>query len=732
MCFARMMPEDIRSQSPVSSDASSASGSDGGLGAIRSASGRYELYIPAPEASMREEAFQWHITTRNFFAWMFGKPVVGGSLGKCLVDLLERIQLFRSDKADNLQDFMLYLQEMGYLDFAHCPDYSLALLYFAEHFELHDLWTDAFAHCVGMNETLCLSTEFEFISRVTKALITRAYLEMDLHLGRVARALSTFLEDDLSSTYLGLTNGARAHLDRFRSFLHSYYVEKFGYWPPPQGPTFSKSLHRSMYFEFQNLYDYLVDAESTDVLQNQTKLASGGICVLQNVGAFDQRHKYISLPHPLPLVPGYDDGEIKTQSQRALLAFKLGSRQAKTERGVTARTALLAATNKVQPSVYNCPLVKSYARFEREWVVKQEEKVSLSDARKVRWILIYGVLQSLISVTRAPKEVRDTEGPSYPLCCLVAGTPPWESGAKALITPAIPSINSSEDIMGLSDALKAQNSPESEPPSTPISIHPDCEQDYFSRTPFKGGPEYVANFTFPSRRSSILKSSAPSRTPSFREILVQGYGNGLNNASMDLPAHDPMTSEHEEEHRPSTLNLTVGCSTIPEMRTPTLEGFQLEAPEAPESPASGPISPMWSSENSSDKDDTDSSDYESGPLPDMDHASVCTSNVSSPKHSRYEGALLTYSRYENALLSKHDRNVSGASSLYPDAPTQAGDIDDFDMGKLPSSTHERTLSAALNKHARFSWRKSSSSKVLRLGNTDMDIHSALSLSSNDS
>ncbi|TKA71580.1 hypothetical protein B0A49_11803 [Cryomyces minteri] len=648
-----MIPEaNTRSHTPVNGDSSSTSGSGGRFSAIPSTAGKYELYVPAPEDSMREEAFQWHITTRNFFAWMSGKPLVGGSLGKSLVDLLERMQLFRSDKADNVQDFMAYVEKMGYLDFSHCPDYSLGLLRFAEHFELYDLWADAFAHCVGVNESLCLSTEFESIGRVTKALITRAYLEMDLHLGRVAPALCTFLEDDFSSTYLGLSNGARTHLDRFRSFLHSYYVEKFGYWPLPQGLGFSKSLYRSMYFEFQNLYDYLVDTESTDVLQNQTKLASGGICVLQNVNAFDQRHKYVSLPHPLPLMPDYDDRESKTQLQRALLAFKLGKKQAKAERGVTARTALSAATNKVEPSVVNCPLVKSYMRFEREWSVKQEEKVSVADARKVRWIFIYGVLQSLVSVTRAPKEVRDTESPSYPLCCLVAGMPPWQAGTKTLITPAIPSISSTEEVMGQSDTLKDQDSPEIEHSSTPISIHPDCEQDYFNHVPLHRGcsgsgtaltpaplrlnfasisrtssirllrKNIMASFTFPSRRSSVVKAPTALRTPSFREILVHGYGNGLNKASLDPPAHDPLSGEQEEQHRPTPLNLTVSCSTIPEMRTPTLEGFQLEPPVVPESSASVPMSPMWSFGNSSNKEDTGSSDYESGFLPDMDHASA--------------------------------------------------------------------------------------------------------------
>jgi len=56
---------------------------------------------------------------------------------------------------------MSYLEDMGYLDFAHSPDYALAALYYAEHYELHDLWVDAFVHCVGMNDELSISPEFE-------------------------------------------------------------------------------------------------------------------------------------------------------------------------------------------------------------------------------------------------------------------------------------------------------------------------------------------------------------------------------------------------------------------------------------------------------------------------------------------------------------------------------------------------------------------------------------------
>ena len=121
----------------------------------------WDVYIPAPENSSREDAFLWHLTTRNFLAFLFRKPLVGAHLGTTLVKLQERLLLFRSTLASNLDDFLDYVDEQGYRDYVNCPDYALAMLYYAEEFQLRDVWTDAWAHCVGMNANLVLSTEFE-------------------------------------------------------------------------------------------------------------------------------------------------------------------------------------------------------------------------------------------------------------------------------------------------------------------------------------------------------------------------------------------------------------------------------------------------------------------------------------------------------------------------------------------------------------------------------------------
>ena len=124
-------------------------------------SAQYELYIPAPSQLSREEAFQYHITTRNFFAWLYERPLVGDRLGEALIALLERMADFRPETEGNQDDIISYIDGQEYSDFRECPDHALAVLQFAEKFEIRDLWIDAFVHCAGMNNDLASSAEFE-------------------------------------------------------------------------------------------------------------------------------------------------------------------------------------------------------------------------------------------------------------------------------------------------------------------------------------------------------------------------------------------------------------------------------------------------------------------------------------------------------------------------------------------------------------------------------------------
>ncbi|KAG8627211.1 hypothetical protein KVT40_004694 [Elsinoe batatas] len=446
------------------SSGSESPSSDSGYSSIGSQQDMQSLFIAAPDYLTREESLNYHITTRNIFAWMMNKPLVGYSLGQAMIDLLERLLTIRPATLDSVKDCLTYADRMGYTDMNSHPDYALAMLSFAEHFRIRDLWINAFVHCAGMNDILYLSSELDSISKQTQASITKAYLKTDLAITKTTRALAIFLEDELSPAHLGLTVSQRAHLDRFRSFIHSFYVGKLGYWPPPE---FTKDLLAAMHRDFSSLYALLVDKESFPNLPNAT---SGGLCVLQNVGAFDEWHSYTEQPHPLPLMPQYGTLDGKAFNSRGLRSF-LGSRASRRELYACARSGLDAATNKVTTDMKSNALVQSYIIFEQESILHLEPDLAISDARKVRWIMIYYTLQMLTSITASPPQFVPGGNGSVPYqaCCAVPSIP-WTSGR--------------DSVLSVHPALRSQTPSERSVPSTPTDLQPDCSRDdYFAKSP---------------------------------------------------------------------------------------------------------------------------------------------------------------------------------------------------------------------------------------------------------
>ncbi|KAG9202084.1 hypothetical protein G6514_004752 [Epicoccum nigrum] len=625
--------------------------------------GIVNLYIPAPEHTSRHDSFRWHVTTRNFFAFLLSKPLVGYNMGEAFVDVQERIKLFRSGHLDNQQDFLQYAEDQGYRDFAECTDYALASLYYAEVYKLRSAWIDAFAHCVGMNESLSLSPEYTITSRLTKALITRAHLEVDLHLGHVASALSKFLEEDLSSAYLGLSSGARRHMNRFRRFLHSFYVKKYGYWPPPRGSPFPKALYKSMYFDFQNLYYYLADTESTANFALQGP-ASGGICVLQNVDSFDKRHKFTPQPHPLPLIPNYTETSKNAGSQKALRQLALAPQHNKANTAQTVSAALLAATNSHDAAVVNSSIVREYAQFEQVYsstLNQRDEKVSVVDARKARWFLIYGTLQYLASALRAPKEVRDVDTADYPLCCLLPDQSSWSSTSTAstpsVVSPAISTITAINVPQAIDEFLNSSD-------SDFTSIRPDCQrEDYFStRTTSQRGSVDVpaplkVSTSSPSRsfgsislsgrnsrrNSSVLKSQARC------EILVQRYGNGLNEATTSSPTQDVSNSTPTNQSNRSSLSI------LPEGAGPETSWIRPSSPPVPQESSSflNKTSPR---PRTPTLDAAELAKYYSFALSNNSDIDMSRSDSTSSHHSQVWSEVSNYSSSSSAYEEHTDRH----------------------------------------------------------------------------
>ncbi|KAE9379332.1 hypothetical protein N431DRAFT_553574 [Stipitochalara longipes BDJ] len=540
----------------------------------------YELYVPPPADADRKEAFLYHMATRNFFAWIFGKSLVGNHLGAALVGLLNSMSQFRSVGEDNVEAIMDYMDEEGYADMRGQPDHALAILFFAEHFRFRDLWIDAFAHCTGMNEKLINSPGFEFMSRTSRALVTRSRFEMDMRLDNCGRKLGSFLSDDLSEAHLGLSPAARAHLDRFRTFLQSYYVAKLGYYPPASGEarsaSFPKNIYGQMCQEFQKLYDYLVDSKftSSDILPISHQ---GGICVQQTLDSFNQRHKYSPLLHPLPLLP-----EVKAEdaTQRPSLNKRFSSvlkaDKMKPDPRLVAFSSMCKATNRMDQSLFDCTLVRAYRGFEKECSfsnskVDKNDRLSQSDARKVRWILIYATLQTLLSATVPPEQVRDVQNIPYNICVLTAGCPPWKEERPLQTLLRTQTDQTKLDVKALLEADAGTN-----PEKSPNEIKPDIDYRALTqKSQHKRDSSYASLASISSSKSTKstvrralstlgnmpeLVHPRPQRA-SYHEILVHGYGNGTNTVSITAT---PMVTEGEQD-TPRKLSSESGSSSTEDL-----------------------------------------------------------------------------------------------------------------------------------------------------------------------
>lgn len=128
-----------------------------------------ELYIPAPPLSGMDATFDHHITTRNFFAWLYDMPLAGRSLGSSLVALKKRIDTYRGGPSSLTdEELVKYVDSQKYLDFRECVDHALAAMTLAEVLRKEDLWSDAFAHAVGMSHR-DIDASIEYTVRITSA-----------------------------------------------------------------------------------------------------------------------------------------------------------------------------------------------------------------------------------------------------------------------------------------------------------------------------------------------------------------------------------------------------------------------------------------------------------------------------------------------------------------------------------------------------------------------------------
>ncbi|KAF9872998.1 hypothetical protein CkaCkLH20_09508 [Colletotrichum karsti] len=579
---------------------------------------KIELYIPAPPMADKDQAFAYHLATRNFFAWIFRRSIVGEHLGSALIELLNSMAEFRGHNEDNFTDLTSYMDEEGYLDLKGQPHHALAILHLSECFQMRDMYIDAFSHCVGMSEELFCSPEYQHISSISRTLIRRARADMNNRLSQAGSMLKTFLEEELSETNLGLPAGGRAHLDRFRAFVLSHYMTRLGYYPPlsfdSRSTVFDPEIFEILRKDFKAVYDLLVD-EGFTADDSSPLLAQGGICAVQSVQAFDERCDFPSLKHPLPLLPEIDDDKASRRMSLAWLANTARGDKLKPDQRLIAHAALIKAMNIRDTDMMDNEFVRAYRKFEEDSVAPhmksdKTEKISPVDARKVRWILIYAVHQVLRNCTQPPPEVRDSVDVDYHLAVSTEQLPPWKNarGLKPLQSHKFtPNVTRSQSISHWNNPI----SPSLISPTTLVSpsivIQPDIDytakarRDELSRrqsvaaaptTPARSRSRSLSRNSPFRRTLSIFKkfeeeNPAP-RKASYCEIVVHGYGNGTNAVTKLAPraVEQPEVSPNTLAPAPRSFSTSSESSAISEVSAGGVSFVTAESTAPPTSPES--------------------------------------------------------------------------------------------------------------------------------------------------
>ncbi|KAI1640135.1 hypothetical protein F4809DRAFT_516292 [Biscogniauxia mediterranea] len=552
---------------------------------------RIELFIPAPPQSDKRQSYNYHLAMRNLIAFALRRSMVGETLGSALSTLMRSMYEFRTRDVDNIQDMIDYMDEEGYLYFINQPTHALALLHLGETFQLRELYVNALAHCCGMNDRLFMGPGYNLISSYTRKLIRRTRVEMDERLGKSGSMLTTFLQDELSDVQLGLFPGARAHLERFRTLLHEFYAARFGYYPPPSidplSMIYDAEVFRTMRDDFDALYQYLVD-DNLGVSQNSAFLEQGGICTLWSVRSFDARQKFETLLHPLPLLP---DVPRETTASRKVLWLGKQTKPSQSHRDKT-YAALLKATNQNKRGLLKNELVQAYRWFEGTSTCQPSkadrlENLGPTDARKVRWVLIYAIYQVLRQATDPPPEVKDFVNTPYHVSIPTANLPVWDQrqSIDALLRDQADQVTRNPSI-----STTVWSSRSSSPPLSSMEIKPDI--DYLAMTQrdeqAAGNKEMGGGiFKSMSRGSSLTRSlsrnlaarrplsiftkqlpevpnCSPQRT-SYHEIVVHWYGNGTSSTSPNTPpastTSDLLSSINEKLLPPLILDVSVNNSS---------------------------------------------------------------------------------------------------------------------------------------------------------------------------
>ncbi|KAM7221938.1 hypothetical protein V8F06_002689 [Rhypophila decipiens] len=454
---------------PISEDASLAE-ADGQIS--------YEMYFAPPSNMTPADQLRHKITTRNVFALLYHASLVGLSLYQALADLHARLEAYMPPESDNVGTILNYLSARGIDDVRNDAETAVSLLAWSEGNEVRweEGWRESFLHAAGMYSQLEACADFKHVTPITRALLERACLETQLRVQAAEERLAAFQYGDMWPAAVATTanpagpvttSPAKAAADRLQMFLVQYYTREYGVWPPPppnqngigmahgggdgdEEMWLTRTIAQSLQKDFAALYDYLVNR---DIVWDGSEARSGRkwmmVSETGNRGfdadteelpltdiliEFDNKLRFPHIPHPYPLVPESipppPDSSSKKNANNMPMGNVGGANNGRS--GAVERRIQLAYTEATNICILgsdftHSALIDAFGKFEK---ADRVGEVDPSVARRGRWVLIYGVLQTLASVSVDAPNVRYRDDVSYHLSPRLKGAkmPPWKTG----------------------------------------------------------------------------------------------------------------------------------------------------------------------------------------------------------------------------------------------------------------------------------------------------------------
>lgn len=300
--------------------------------------------------------------------------------------------------------------------------------------------------------------------------------------------LSVSMQSSLSGS--SSSTPAKEAADRLqRFFLEHYRRLHGGRWPPPplsnghsheaqvvdgdHATWLTRTVTQSLQKDFGALYDYLVnrdivwDVSETRPSRKWLMVSDSGnkafeadtddLPITDMLIEFDNKQRYPHIPHPYPLVPDSIPSQPQTSAPASAVATPVSANSSSSMNFLkrskpTNESEIVSSAGTHRPppalerrvhlaytestNIYilgsdfsQSDLIDAYVKFEKTDHIGE---VDPSLARRARWVLIYGILQTLASVSVDAPSVRYREGVPYHLSPQLKGAriPPWSKKSK--------------------------------------------------------------------------------------------------------------------------------------------------------------------------------------------------------------------------------------------------------------------------------------------------------------